>query len=225
VAVHIFGHPCDIATLAQLGFPVIEDACQAFGLEINGALAGTVGTLGIFSFHATKCLTTGEGGMLVARDSDLLACARALTESVDNDNAASITGMTDLQAALGLAQLERYPAFLARRRQLFATYHQAVSRLATVRPGYYGEPSFLFRYTLRAQQGFDRVQPVLLARGVHARRGVDELLHRRLGLEESNFPGAAALFAQTISIPFHPSLSEQEIVQVLGAMQEVFGGT
>jgi len=222
VAVHIFGHPCDINSISSLGLPVIEDACQAFGLEISGRLAGTLGDLGILSFHATKCMTTGEGGMLVTRNVRLLDCARSLVESVKHNNAAGAATMSDLQAALGLAQLERYQTFLVRRQQLFTSYHQTACQLTTAFPGYIGKPRFLFRYTLRAQYGFENAQAALLAQGVQARRGVDELLHRRLGLNDHDFPGATKLFSQVVSIPFYPSLTEQEQAQVLHAIQEVF---
>jgi perosamine synthetase len=222
VAVHIFGHPCDIDSLASLGLPVIEDACQALGLEIDGRLAGTLGEFGVLSFHATKCLTTGEGGMLVSSKPCLLERARALAESAEQKNVAGATSMADLQAALGLAQLERYPTFLERRRQLFAAFHEIACQLVTTRPGYISQPPFLFRYTLRAQHGFERAQIALLAQGVQARRGVDELLHRRLGLDDCDYPGAVELFEHVVSLPFYPSLTEQEQAQVLRAIQKVF---
>ena len=130
--------------------------------------------------------------------------------------------MSDLQAALGLAQLERYPTFLGRRQQLFASYHDTTCRLVKVFPSYRGKPPFLFRYTLRAQCGFESAKTALLAQGVQARRGVDELLHRRLGLDDRDYPGATKLFAQVVSVPFYPSLNEQEQAQVLCAIQEVF---
>ena len=225
VAVHIFGHPCDVPSLMQLGVPVVEDACQALGLDVQGKPAGTVGALGILSFHATKCLTTGEGGMLVSSDAALLARARGLAHSDGKHNATGSTAMTNLQAALGLAQLQRYPTFLARRRKLFQAYDAAARHLSMATPGYPGVPSFLFRYTLRSRQPFDAVQPALLKLGVQARRGVDELLHRRLRLDDSNFPGAAAMIAHTVSLPFYPSLTGAESAQVVRAMQEVFGGS
>jgi UDP-4-amino-4-deoxy-L-arabinose-oxoglutarate aminotransferase len=222
VAVHIFGHPCDIYSLASLGLPVIEDACQAFGLKIAGRLAGTLGDLGVLSFHATKCLTTGEGGMLVTSNACLLERARSLVESAEHNNAAGATAMSDMQAALGLAQLERYQTFLDRRQQLFASYHQTACQVVTAIPGYLVEPTFLFRYTLRAQYGFEIAQAALLAQGVQARRGVDQLLHRRLGLDDRDYPGATKLFAQVVSLPFDPSLTEQEEALVLRAIREVF---
>ena len=224
LAVHVFGHPCDIHSLTSLGLPVIEDTCQAFGLDVNDHPAGTLGTLGVLSFHATKCLTTGEGGMLVVGDSNLMDRACALSESADRNNAVGATVMTDMQAALGLSQLERYPSFLERRRQIFLAYHDASGQLRTARPAYWGEPVFLFRYTLRADHGFELTQPALLAYGVQARRGVDELLHRRLGLDDLDFPQATLLFKHVVSLPFYPSLTGQEQAQVIRAMQAVFDG-
>lgn len=224
VGVHIFGHPCDIDSLASLGLPVIEDACQAFGLKIAGRLAGTLGDLGVLSFHATKCLTTGEGGMLVTSNARFLDRARSLVDSAERNNAAGAASMSDLQAALGLAQLKRYPTFLHRREQLFASYHKTACQVVKALPGYLGEPTFLFRYTLRAQYGFETAQAALLAQGVQARRGVDELLHRRLGLDDRDYPGATKLFAQVVSLPFYPSLTEPEHALVLRAIQEVFDG-
>jgi UDP-4-amino-4-deoxy-L-arabinose-oxoglutarate aminotransferase len=225
VAVHIFGHPCDILSLTSLGLPVIEDACQAFGLEISGVPAGTLGMFGVLSFHATKCLTTGEGGMLVIKNPNLLEQARAAARSAARNNAVGLTAMTDMQAALGLAQLKRYPSFLERRRQIFVAYHAAACSLKAARPGYLGDPTFLFRYTLRTHKGFESSQSALLLFGVQARLGVDELLHRRFSLDDRDYPGATSLFTQTISLPFHPSLNKLEQDQVIRAMQEVFDGT
>ena len=225
VAVHIFGHPCDISSFGNLGLPVIEDACQAFGLEIDSVPAGALGTFGILSFHATKCMTTGEGGMLVSGDPDLIKRARMLVGSDDKSNAAGFAAMSDLQAALGIAQLMRYSSFLERRREIFDAYHQAVCGLTDINPGYWGEPAFLFRYTLRAQQGFEWAHLALLKHGVQARRGVDELLHRRFRLDDRNFPGALNIFTKSISLPFYPSLISDERDQVIQAVQEVFYGS
>lgn len=225
LAVHIFGHPCDIISLGNLGLPVIEDACQAFGLEIGSVPAGALGTFGILSFHATKCMTTGEGGMLVSGDPDLMKHARTLVESADKSNAAGFAAMSDLQAALGMAQLTRYSSFLERRRETFEAYHQAICGLTDVNPGYWGKPTFLFRYTLRVQQGFEWAHSALLKHGVQARRGVDDLLHRRFGLGDVDFPCAFNIFSKTISLPFYPSLTQDEQSQVIRAAQEVFSGS
>lgn len=225
VAVHIFGHPCDVSNLAQFGLPVIEDACQAFGLEIDHQAAGTLGALGILSFHATKCFTTGEGGMLITTDPTLLVHARRLADTPKLNNVVGVATMTDLQAALGLSQLQRYPSFVDRRHILFKAYHEAARQLKSVRTVYRGQPAFLFRYTLRINHDFESTSSKFLERGVQVRRGVDELLHRRLGLADHQFPCATELYEHCISLPFYPSLTELEQAQVLSAMKEVFCGT
>jgi UDP-4-amino-4-deoxy-L-arabinose-oxoglutarate aminotransferase len=130
--------------------------------------------------------------------------------------------MSDLQAGLGFAQLERYADFLERRQELFTSYHQITCKLVTAIPNYIGMPLFLFRYTLLAQHGFKSAQAALLKHGVQARRGVDELLHRRIGLDDQNYPSATKLFDQVVSIPFYPSITKQEQEKVLRAVEEVF---
>lgn len=225
IAVHIFGHPCDIASLATFGLPVIEDACQAFGLEIGSVQAGTLGTFGILSFNATKCMTTGEGGMLLSNNLLLIERARALAASGKKENAAGLATMSDLQAALGLAQLSRYSFFLKRRHEIFNAYHELACELTKATPGYLKSTNFLFRYTLFVQQGFESAQSALMESGVHSRRGVDELLHQRFGLDDRDFPNAINIFSKTISLPFYPSLSHCEQNQVMGAMEKVFNGT
>lgn len=222
VAVHIFGHPCDVTKLKTLGFPIIEDACQAFGLKINQQFAGTLGVLGIVSFHATKCLTTGEGGALIVNDPSLLDRAYEVAESFVSNNASGIIAFTDMQAALGLSQLNRYTSFLERRLNIFRRYHEVAHRLKGAKAGYPDLPSFLFRFTLRTDIGFDEVESALLSFGVQARRGVDRLLHRQLGLDDRDFPISTSIFYETVSLPFYPSLSKVEQDQVIIAMKEVF---
>lgn len=222
IAVHIFGHPCDVPSLTSFGLPVIEDACQAFGLEIGSVPAGALGTFGILSFNATKCMTTGEGGMLVSNNALLIDRARVLVSTAKEDNAAGLAVMSDLQAALGLAQLGRYSVFLERRHELFNVYHKLACELTKATIGYSANPTFLFRYTLFVRQGFKSAQSALMEYGVHARRGVDELLHQRFGLDDHDFPNAINIFSKTISLPFYPSLSHQEQDQVTRAMQKVF---
>ena len=222
IAVHIFGHPCDIPSLEALGLPIIEDACQAFGLEVNGKRAGVAGTVSILSFHATKCMTTGEGGMLVTADPRWLDRARALLNSTNCENASSVGSMSDIQAALGLAQLKRYSSFLERRAEMLRVYHQVGRLLNGARPGYPTDARFLYRYTLHTERDFEQVRARFLARGVKVRRGVDQLLHRRLGLDDQGFPSANRLFDRVVSLPFHPSLTIDEQAQVLRAAEEVF---
>ena len=216
IAVHIFGHPCAVGPLADLGLPVIEDACQAFGLTIDQRPAGSLGTVGVLSFHATKCLTTGEGGMLVTRDTAVAARARTLSEGL----ASGLRGLSDLQASLGLAQLARYEAMLARRATIATRYDESLGLRAPV-PEAATQAPFRFRYGLALKGGLEAWREPFAARGIQVRRGVDALLHRLEGESDAGFPGAAALFASTVSVPLYPGLTEDEVNRLCVALSEV----
>ncbi len=222
IAVHIFGHACDINNLKKIGIPIIEDACQSFGLRIQGRLSGSIGTIGIFSFHATKCLTTGEGGMLISNSKSILKKARELSNSWDKNNAVSLTSLSDIQATLGLSQLSRYEKFLARRKKIIKSFHEISSNLDNAVPGYLNEPSFLFRYTLRSKLEFNNIYNLFLERGISVRRGVDELLHRQLGISDRKFPIASKIFTNTFSLPLYPSLKKDEVTKIKSTLKEIF---
>lgn len=110
IVVHTFGIAADVAQLQEFGVPVIEDCCQSLGLQLpNGEHVGHQGYASFFSFHATKSLTTGEGGAVATSDPQLLSNLKRLRDADVH------APLSDLQAALGLSQLTRYPAMLERR--------------------------------------------------------------------------------------------------------------
>lgn len=213
IAVHAFGHLCDIPSLRSFSVPIIEDACQAFGLETPWGMTGVVGDLGVYSFHATKCLTTGEGGMLLAggRSQALLLRARSPE---------SARRLSDLQAALGLAQLGRYEEFLARRLALRLRLDEAFAHRPHLIAHLPPAGTFLFRYTIRSEAGFEAAQAFFGARGVTARRGVDSLLHRQAGRDDRDFPTAVEIFGANVSIPFHAALADHDADRVVRAAEE-----
>ena len=219
IAVHNIGPClCDITSLKHLGVYVIEDACQAFGLRVKGQFAGGFGDLGIYSFHATKCLTTGEGGMLVTANDRLGCRARNLSSDASKSLREVFSPLSDLQAALGLAQLKRYPEFLERRRLIRAEYLRAFDEF-----GLAGKElnvsDELFRFVVTVpRQSFEVVRHKFARRGVTVRKGVDELLHRLMGLSDRDFPFATELFEQTISVPFYPSLTILEIKKITDSL-------
>ena len=221
IAVHTFGHVCDVQSLKGLGIPIIEDACQAFGLSVSGRPAGSLGSLGCLSFHATKCLTSGEGGMVLVNDSALAVRLRGLADTEIRYNGAGASVLSDMQAALALSQLRRYDEFLRIRRQLFSKYDSVLQELS-LQPGYSQHTDFLFRFTLRSRQSFERLREEFLSRGIHVRRGVDELLHRRLGYSDAGFPVSLRLFEETLSLPFYPALERVEVDTVVQGMREIF---
>ena len=140
VAVHIYGNLCDMDALekiaAKYGLFLIEDAAEAIGSHWTEHCAGARGIFGIFSFHGTKTITTGEGGMLVSNDADLIERVRMLNNHgrARGDSRqfwASEVGykfkMSNIQAAIGCAQLARIDALTARRREIFFNYAKLLS--------------------------------------------------------------------------------------------------
>ena len=208
VVVHTFGTPAAVREFERLGLPIVEDACQAFGADVEGRPAGGHGVIGVFSFHATKCLTTGEGGMAVSRDPALVATMRRLRDGEEGAASPRLPSpMTDLQAALGLSQLARYDAFRARRRAVADRYFEALGGVPVSLPHGLRQSSMFFRFPVRVRGDVTEGLRVMVERGVQARRGMDALLHRSLGPHADRFPGAERLFEQTVSLPIYPALT------------------
>src|SRR5262249_5542041 len=144
VAVDLYGGLPDmdgVRVVAQRhGVTVIEDAAQAAGSEYRGCRAGSLGHVGVFSFHGSKTLTTGEGGMLVTNDVALSERVLVLRDhgrqpggrTFWNGEVAFKYKMSALQAALGLAQLERIDELVSRKREIFGWYRRGLAGLGAL---------------------------------------------------------------------------------------------
>lgn len=145
LAVHLYGNLCDMDRLlaigARHGIPVVEDAAEAIGSSWHGRRAGSLGRFGAFSFHGTKTLTTGEGGMFVTDDSELFE--RVLTLSAHGRSRTQkkqfwpdVLGfkykMSNVQAAIGCGQMERIDELIERKREILAAYRARVESLPLV---------------------------------------------------------------------------------------------
>ncbi len=206
IAPHTYGFPADIGALRALGVPVVEDCAQAIGAAVAGRKAGTLGDIAIFSFYATKLMTTGQGGMVVG--------PRTLMETVrdlrDFDCRPTYRvrynyQMTDFQAALGRSQLARLPERLARRAAIAARYRcalpsgwRAQEARADAQPVYY-------RFVLvpevenSAEKGSaDWPLDYFAAEGIRAIRPIAtyELLHRYLRHSPPVLPNPPAPFPE-----------------------------
>ncbi|QWW68024.1 DegT/DnrJ/EryC1/StrS family aminotransferase [Rhizobium sp. WYJ-E13] len=142
IATHIYGNLCDMDALLDIsrrtGIPVIEDAAEAIGSVWHGRRAGSMGIFGTFSFHGTKTLTTGEGGMFVTSDANLHekvltlsnhGRARGQTKQFWPDAIGFKYKMSNIQAAIGCAQLERIEELVSRKRDILAAYMVRLSTL------------------------------------------------------------------------------------------------
>lgn len=215
LAVHTFGMPADISAIKKLGVPVIEDACQAFGLHINKTnLAGTLGDFGICSFSATKCFTTGEGGALICNSSTTYESA--LENKFD-------VGLTNMQAALGISQLNRYQNFISRRIQIRKRYLEELDHCRGIQTPDLEIP-FTYRFVIKLTNGqvFEKVQKAFEVKGVAVRKGVDKMLHQLAGYPDKKFPIACNLFDTTLSLPYYPAMSDEDVNKVISATKAIF---
>jgi len=224
---HLFGLPADLTALERLGVPIIEDCAQTLGAMEQGRPVGSVGVLTICSFYATKLLCTGEGGMVLSRDESLLERVRTLREYDEAPSlrpAATNVKMTDLQAAIGLVQLNRLAFFLERRNWLADEYRATLNGARLVPPIVPASRTHVYyRFVVRIPDLRGQVDGVnnwiarFEGRGVQCRKPVFRSLHRYLELD--GFPASEEAERTALSIPLFPSLTEEDVAQVHVALR------
>lgn len=217
---HTYGVPADPGPLARLGVPVVEDGAQALGARLGGRAIGGLGALSVFSFYATKPLTSGHGGMVVGPR----AACDEIRDRRDYDGKRELTErfnfhMSDVQAALGRSQLRRLDAFLRRRAETAALYAGALPPSLGRQSAPAGAEPNHFRFVLRVRQ-VEEARRRLAAAGITAIVPTEpwELLHRQLGLPEAGFPAAETVARTTLSVPIHPALTDEERGRVASAL-------
>lgn len=224
---HLFGLSAGLTELEALGVPIIEDCAQTLGATEQGRPVGSVGMITVCSFYATKLLCAGEGGMVLSRDESLLERARRLREYDETPSlhpGSTNLKMTDLQAAIGLTQLERLGSFLERRRFLAEEYRAALSGVGLVPPAVpAGHTHTYYRFVVRLPglaskaDGLHDVIGRFEARGIQCRKPVFRSLHRYLELD--GFPFAEEAERTALSIPLFPALTDEDAAQILMALR------
>lgn len=210
ILVHQFGFPAEIDRFLSLKIPIIEDCAQSIGATYHNKQVGTFGKLSVFSFYATKMLTTGYGGMVVSEDNKLINKVRDL---IDYDNRNDYVTrynyqMSDLSGTLGLSQLKQLGRFIQRRREIAALYNRHLQ--SVILP--YENPdsqSVFFRYVIRHPKA-DKIIPSLNRAGIEAKKPVYMPLHRYLGLKPGQFPNTEQAHRTAISLPIYPSLTTRQ---------------
>jgi UDP-4-amino-4-deoxy-L-arabinose-oxoglutarate aminotransferase len=218
---HMYGIFADIKSFRQFDIPIIEDCAQAIAYKSTNKINGDIAT---FSFHPTKCLTTGEGGMTISANPELVARMRSLRDgSKKADSSRLFSPMSDISASLGLSQLSRYDEALNRRRELGLKYKCALSNVIPDSLQYTTlKESIFFRFPLVVPGGLDLYQDLFLKRKICVRRGVDRLLHRLMKLPDDKFKTAVALYNTTVSLPIYPALSNTEHSYCMDSAVSIF---
>jgi perosamine synthetase len=241
MVVHIYGHPVDMDPVLELAsryrLMVIEDAAEAHGAEYKGRRCGGMGDVSAFSFYANKLITTGEGGMLLTRRADLADRARDLrnlcfqkARRFLHHELGHNYRLTNLQAALGVAQLERFDEIVERKRAIAQAYTQRLQGTPglalPVEESWARNVYWVYGIVLDERTGLDahQVGKLLAAQGIETRPfflGMHEQpAFHRLGLfEGERYPVAERLARQGLYLPTGLSLGQAEIDQVSVAVR------
>lgn len=241
VPVHLFGQSADMSPILDLcrrrGVPVVEDAACALGAEYRGRRCGALGEVGCFSFHPRKVITTGEGGMLTTDDRALAERLRSLRSHgavvVDGRTRFERAGfnyrLTDLQGAIGVAQMDRLETLLARRRMLAAAYDRALVAVAGVAcpRALEGTRPTWQSYVVLLPPGSDRdaVQAQLRAEGIETALGTYSVSAQpHHAVPRRDLPSSRSAFERTLALPLHPRLSEADVEHVAARLARALSG-
>lgn len=257
--VHFAGQSCDMAAIGGLaqryGFRVLEDAAHAIGADYRDGKVGDCrySDIASFSFHPVKVVTTGEGGALTTNDRALATrLADLRTHGITRDPArleATDEGpwyyeqhglglnyrLTDIQAALGVSQMKRLDAFVARRRELAARYDKLLRDLPLVTP--WQDPqgrSALHLYPIRLRlerlnqsrrEVFEALRSAGIGVQVHYIPVHLQPYYRRFGFKEGDFPEAERYYASALTLPLFAAMTDAEQDTVVDCLRDVFAAS
>lgn len=235
MVVHLYGQSCDMDAIGAIarehGLRVVEDCAEAFGTRWRGRHVGTFGDVATFSFFGNKTITTGEGGMVVARDAALHArCAKLKNQGVSaereywHDEVAYNYRMTNVAAAIGVAQMERADAIVARKRELAGWYREALAglpvELHAEQPG--TTHSFWMNSILVDDAACrDPLRERLAIAGIETRPLFPPVHSMPMYGAEGAFPVAASLAARGLNLPSGPGLTRDDVAGIAGAIARV----
>jgi UDP-4-amino-4,6-dideoxy-N-acetyl-beta-L-altrosamine transaminase len=249
IPVHLSGQSCDMKGIAELaktyGFKVIEDASHAIGAEYRGEKVGkcSYSDITVFSFHPVKIVTTAEGGMAVTNEQTLVKKMARLRSHGITRYAEEMTHasdgpwyyqqielgfnyrMTEMQAALGVSQMQRLDEFVSERHSLVNRYNQLLSGAHTITPWQHPDTYSAYHlYVVKVPGGgegpghaevFDNLRSGGVGVNLHYIPVYRQPYYATMGFKRSEFPEAEAYYAQAISLPLFPGLTTQEQDEVV----------
>jgi perosamine synthetase len=225
VVVHLFGRPADMDAFLYISrkysVPVIEDCALSLGSEYKGKKVGSFGHVSVFSFYATKVITTGEGGMIISDSKEALQRARDLREYDEKKDSKLRFNckMTDIQAALGRSQLKKLPGFIKQRRRIARRYLEGLQNLPLSLPEkskHVKEMYYRFVVRMKNASGFIRDMRV---KGIVCRRPVFMPVHKIF--KQSSLPNAEKIWKEAVSLPIYPLLKEDAVNRIIECTKTV----
>ncbi|MEX6502155.1 UDP-4-amino-4,6-dideoxy-N-acetyl-beta-L-altrosamine transaminase [Pseudomonas zhanjiangensis] len=254
VPVHLCGQPCDMQAIRALaqryGFKVIEDASHAIGGKYQGEFIGNCrySDITVFSFHPVKIITTAEGGMALTNEAELADKMALLRSHGITRDSALMTHeadgpwyyqqidlgfnyrMTELQAALGVSQMERLDQYVARRHQLAERYNDLLAGLPVTTPWQHSDSySGLHLYVIRLQldklqkshrQVFESLREQGIGVNLHYIPVHTQPYYQRMGFKQGDYPQAESYYSEAISLPMFQTMSEEQQDTVIAALRK-----
>jgi perosamine synthetase len=237
--VHLYGAACDMTALAAIAarhkLLLIEDSAQGIGTRLHGRHVGTFGNAGIFSFFGNKTVTTGEGGMVVTDDPERAALMRRVrghgvspTRSYWHDVFGFNYRMSNIAAAIGLAQLERLEATLVRKRAVAARYRRLLAALpVTLQAPIAGVTGSDWMMTCLLPPGVDReaVRERMRQDGIETRPTFGCVHRMPMYDVKAQFPVAEDVSARGVSLPSYPGLTDDDMDRVVHSLRRAIEAT
>lgn len=246
LVVHVFGQPCDMDEIKAIAerhkLSIIEDACEAIGATWKGKPVGTIGDMGVFAFYPNKQITTGEGGVLLTNNERYYNLACSLRNQGRDPGSGWLTHdrigynyrMSDLQAAVGLGQMERLQTILGKRARAAARYERLIAEaelpVKTLKPLPDSTMSW-FVFIARLPDGVDRMTVIenLARDGVQSKPYFPSIhlfpVYRSLyGYQPGDFPVSESTSERTIAIPFYSNITLKEQAHVVKSLGEALKG-
>ena len=229
--VHLYGHPAQLDALRALcdskGLLLIEDAAQAHAASLNGRPVGTWGDAGCFSFYPTKNMTSGEGGMVVTPHEKVARTVRLLRNQgqerrYENEIVGLNNRMTDVHAAIGRVQVRKLAGWTKQRQSIAAAFDEGLVGVRTP-PVRQGAVHVYHQYTIRISDGDrDRVAREMAERGVGSGVYYPIPVHRLPAYgQRLDLPETERAATEVLSLPVHPSLTDQEIELIVATVNGV----
>jgi perosamine synthetase len=237
---HMFGYPADLDEIKELceenKVYLVEDCAQAIGARYQDKKVGTVGDISIFSFYATKMMTTIQGGMICTNNSDWIQMIKDLRY---HDQCRSLEDtdprikysyiMSDVGAAIGIIQLKKLDYFIKRRREIASIYREKLDDRSVINPMESEEKKHVYsRYVLRTPYNPSVIIEKMREQNIICERMYVPPLHRRVLLKRFNsnarFPKTEAIVDSAVSLPVYPSLRDEEVEYVVDVFKEAVKG-
>lgn len=245
IPVHLYGHPCDMGPIMEIAKKhklfVVEDAAEAHGAEYKGRKVGSLGNIGCFSFYGNKIITTGEGGMCVTNDLKLAERMHFLKDHAMrperrywHPEIGYNLRMTNIQAAIGVAQLEQIGRFIEAKRRNAKLYNSLLQKIKglTLQPETrWAKNVYWMHSVLVDEEEFgcsrDELMAKLKEKGIDSRPffyPMHQLPMYSSGYSDKDFPVATELSRRGINLPSSAKLSEGDIKHVCSAIAEIAAG-